>query len=405
MARKSYNQVRDEVTQMFVKAIEEDTPPWRQPWAPGGNMGMPRNFHSKRRYSGINPLLLIWTAMAEGYDSCNWGTFDSWKKYLGAQVRKGEKATHVIFFHFVEKRDKETGAVEMDGNGRPKTFPIMKQFPVFNADQVKAPDVDVLLDGTCKAGKWGSFVRAMLTPDSTAARTKETTVEELQQLADKFVPKAMMPDGELTREQLAQLIHDGIEANLAKHRAIMVERNDDPDFGPAEQLIAKSGAKIRHGGNKAAYSPTKDSIKLPPKRSFDTMSNYYETAFHELVHWTKQKDRMNRNSDSYAFEELVAEIGACFLMMELGVPMSLQMTDHSKSYVKSWLQGMKASGDDGDGSKFIFDASTQAGKAVDYLLTFVGKENPVYEEEEAPKLKKKRTTKRTTKRTSNRKVA
>jgi antirestriction protein ArdC len=394
MARKSYNQVRDEVTQMFIKAIKEETPPWRQPWAPGGNMGMPRNFHSKRRYSGINPLLLIWTAMAEGYDSCNWGTFDSWKKYLGAQVRKGEKATHVIFFHFCERRDK-SGAVETDDNGKPKTFPIMKQFPVFNADQVKAPDVEVLLDGRCEEGRWGSAVRNLLEPDNKGARTEVTTVAELQQLVDKFVPKKMVPEGEQTREQLAQLVHDGIEANLAKYRAIIVERNDDPDFEPAEELIVKSCANIKHGGSKAAYSPTNDSIKLPSKRSFDTMSNYYETAFHELVHWTKHKDRMNRDNGSYAFEELVAEIGACFLMMELGVPLAPQMTDHSKSYVKSWLQGMNASGDDGNGSKFIFDAATQAGKAVDYLLAFVGKENPEYEEEEAPKPKarKKRSTK------------
>jgi len=386
MARQTPQQIRQKVTDMMVKALNEGTPPWRQPWAKSPNVGIPCNFQSKRRYTGINPLILIFTGMAYGYQSRHWGTYNSWVKHLGSHVRKGETGTHIVLFKWLPQRDPETHQPVLDGKGREKGFPYLTEYVVFNCDQVQAPEPEVLLDGRCKPGKFGSYVRGLLNPDSKAGRAKVTTLVELQALADKFVPKSMMPKGKLTREQWAQLIHDGIEAKLNGYRVLLEERNSDPDFGPAEELIVATGADIRHGGAKAFYRPSSDYIQLPPKRSFDSVSNYYETTFHELVHWTEKDGRVGRKEGhQYAFGELVAEIGACFLMMELGVPLADQMIAHSRSYVKEWLKGMK---DDtvvngvSKGSRFIFDASTQAGKAVDYLLSFVGKQNPAYEPEE-----------------------
>ena len=60
--------------------------------------------------------------------------------------------------------------------------------------------------------------------------------------------------------------------------------------------------------------------------------------------------------------ELIAEIGGCFLASELGLPVSDQ-TNHV-AYVEHWLQAMK------NDPSFIFKASTQASKAVDFILVF-----------------------------------
>ena len=71
--------------------------------------------------------------------------------------------------------------------------------------------------------------------------------------------------------------------------------------------------------------------------------------------------------------ELVAEIGACYLARELGVPASENLTNHV-AYLANWLKAMK------DDPKFIFTASSQASKAADYLLSF---SRPTADEPEA----------------------
>lgn len=374
--RQSAQEVRERITNQMIDALSKGSPPWRKPWSAGPNAGAPRNFYSRHRYTGINPLVLMWTAMAEGWDSCCWGTSSSWSKNVHVHVRKGEKAAHVVYYYMIEQKD-ESGAPVLDDKGRNKCFPFLREFPLFNADQMHVPDVGVILDGRCKA-KWGSWVRNTLAPDSKELRTKITTVAELKSMVKLIVPKRMQPEKlSNKREPLAQLIHDVIQDKLDKYRVVVPETDHpEPDFEPAEMLMTATKAKITHKGSSACYRPGNDTITLPPKARFTTMSDYYETAFHELVHWTQPKKRVGEvEGHQYAFGELVAEIGACFLMMEIGVPMPDTMMEHSQSYVKSWLEGMN-SGEKGEGSKFIFDAATQAGKCVDYLLAFVGKENP-----------------------------
>ena len=76
------------------------------------------------------------------------------------------------------------------------------------------------------------------------------------------------------------------------------------------------------------------------------------------LNWSrKEKDH------AYALGEFVAEIGACYLARELGVPASENLTNHV-AYLANWLKAMK------DDPKFIFVASAQASRAADYLLSF-----------------------------------
>ena len=82
----------------------------------------------------------------------------------------------------------------------------------------------------------------------------------------------------------------------------------------AERILQLS--PIEHGN--PAYSPDRDIIKLPHKYEFESVSHYYATATHEFVHWTGHKSRLNRDlrnkfgSDTYAYEELIAELGSAF---------------------------------------------------------------------------------------------
>lgn len=372
MARKTADQIRIEIRDKMVEAIKKGTPPWRQPWIASPNAGWPRNFQSQRRYTGINPLILMLHSEAYGYQSAFWGTSASWLKTTGGHVKKGEHAVYVTLFKHIPKRDKTTGVVETTGTGKDKTIPIMREFPVFNVSQLQAPEVAVLLDGR---GKFG-IVKALLGKEDAKERVAVTTKAELLAIAKKFLTAKQMPNKSATREEIAQAISAGINEGLGKYKVMEIVRNTEPDFEPAEALYKATKADIRHGGTKAFYRlKPGDYVNLPPKRNFDSMADYYQTGSHELVHWAVNGGRVeNTGEKSYAFIELVAEIGACFVNMELGVPLADKMLDRSQSYVGEWLKQM------GNDPKYIFHAATLASKAADYLLAFVGKANPAYVE-------------------------
>ena len=139
----------------------------------------------------------------------------------------------------------------------------------------------------------------------------------------------------------------------------------------ADLLLSSSGADIRHGAPKAYYTTVMDRIHLPVKHAFKDQGAYYATALHELTHWTGHPKRCNRNmagrfgNDSYAMEELIAEMGSAFLCAHCRIDGRLQ---HA-AYLHSWLQVLRAD------KKAIFTASAKAQQAADYLLGSVETEH------------------------------
>jgi len=120
---------------------------------------------------------------------------------------------------------------------------------------------------------------------------------------------------------------------------------------------------------KAYYDPQKDIINLPQLKTFKTAESYYNTLFHELVHSTGHGKRLNRKaivenpdygSELYSQEELVAEIGACYLNSVAGIA-EIEF-DNSVSYINGWLEQLR------NDNRFVFYASAQAQKAVEYIL-------------------------------------
>jgi antirestriction protein ArdC len=154
---------------------------------------------------------------------------------------------------------------------------------------------------------------------------------------------------------------------------------DNVPFVPvdmAEARIAKTGAVITHGGDAAFYMPSQDRIQLPNKGAFDSEANYYATAFHELVHWSGAEHRLDRDlskgrfgNPEYAFEELVAEMGAAFLCNDHGIQGELR---HA-GYIQSWLKALR------NDNKAIFKAAALAQKAADYINGLDAQAVPVAE--------------------------
>lgn len=135
----------------------------------------------------------------------------------------------------------------------------------------------------------------------------------------------------------------------------------------AEQVLRASGATLSHGFAGAYYAPAKDMICLPDPERFTSEPNYYATALHELTHWTGHESRKARTfgkrfgDDAYAMEELVAELGAAFLVGHLGF-VDVTIENHA-SYLDSWLTVLKR--DKGA----IFTAARHAGEAFDYVMS------------------------------------
>ena len=126
---------------------------------------------------------------------------------------------------------------------------------------------------------------------------------------------------------------------------------------------------IKHDGTSAYYMPSEDYINMPPLEYFLTSDGYYSVLFHELIHSTGHRKRLGRKevmdeitfgSEPYSVEELVAEIGACYLNAFCKLP--FEEMDNNTAYIASWLERLK------NDKKFIIQASFRAQKAVDYIL-------------------------------------
>ena len=135
------NQIREDITNQIVAAIEAGTPPWRQPWSSHENAGAPTNASTKRRYSGVNPMVLQLSAAHHGFCSKYWATFRQWQQ-LGGQVKRrpsnvpsGRWGTNVVFYKPIT-----TTKVNSLGIEEETTFPILRTFTLFNADQCDGVD-------------------------------------------------------------------------------------------------------------------------------------------------------------------------------------------------------------------------------------------------------------------------
>jgi len=201
--------------------------------------------------------------------------------------------------------------------------------------------------------------------------------------ADKFTKEEKGADGSTSIQQIpflkvytvfnASQIEGLPEAFYKLPEPTIV--NEEKRIEALEQFFKQTKANI-FTGSKAAYSVATDRIEMPPFECFIDSSSYYATLAHELTHWTRHPRRLDRDFDrkkwgdeGYAKEELVAELGSCFLGADLGFE-PVTKEDHA-AYIKGWLAVLK------NDSRFIFHAAAHAQKAVEYITSLQEKPKPV----------------------------
>jgi antirestriction protein ArdC len=139
----------------------------------------------------------------------------------------------------------------------------------------------------------------------------------------------------------------------------------------AENIIEhyKEQITMKAGGNQAFYSPKEDYIQIPAREQFISDEGFYSTNFHEMVHSTGHKKRLNRfgdnysahfGSESYSKEELIAEMGSAYLCAKTGI--LPQTIENKGAYIQSWLKALK------DDKTLLVSAGGKAQKAVEFIL-------------------------------------
>ena len=121
------------VTSRIIEQLEQGIRPWMQPWNAehaAGRITRPLR-HSGEPYKGINILMLWASAEISGYACPLWLTFQQAKE-LGGFVRKGEKGSPVVYASTFKKKD-----TAQDGQETEEEIPFLKEYTVFNAEQVE----------------------------------------------------------------------------------------------------------------------------------------------------------------------------------------------------------------------------------------------------------------------------
>ncbi len=288
--------IYQEVTEYILEALEKGVGPWICPYEVA--RGPHRNALTGRPYRGINILLLNVACWTRGFRNPLWLTYREARR-LGGYVKRGERATSVIFWKIIEVEERDPlGQPVIDaqtGKPRIKKVPFARWYYVFNIEQC-----------------------------------------------------------------------EGLKIFFKRH-----EEKEDPL--ETEDLLKKFHAipEIRQGSI-PAYYPLLDVIEMPPKGAFESPEHYWGTFLHELTHWTGHPSRLNRKLEenrfgdqTYAFEELVAEMGSAFLGAHAGLP--IRKLRHPE-YIQNWLEVLQRD------TKAIFTASRLAQEACDWLLERVGTE-------------------------------
>ena len=276
-----------EITDLVISKLDGGIIPWEKGWA---ETGAPKNIASNKQYYGINTLLLSMM----GYSSNIWGTYNQIKQ-KGGQVKRGEKSTPIVYFDFV--KSKYETVTDKDGNEKPKIYPMLKRYSVFN------------------------ILQSTLTPP-TQTKVEHKPIKEVNILIKKYV-------------------------------------NNKVNF-------------IRQIEQRAYYKPSEDFVNMPILSSFKKVEIYYSTLFHELTHSTGHATRLSREGITsekanfgnhlYSKEELVAEMGSCFLNSMVGI--TSKTIDNNTAYIQSWIKALK------NDKKMLVSAGSKAQKAVNYIINF-----------------------------------
>lgn len=290
-----------------LQNLKSDNSIWKQGWLMNG---VPESAITGKRYRGANSFLLSLVAFANGYKDNRWLTYNQmkdkgWNFKTDAEGKSLGKGAGVPIEYY-ELRDRET----------------------------KQPFNPRVLDGM--------------------------TIEE----REDYMKDNVYPIRKGYRVFNADII-DGIPE---KEMPVIDTSGYSERAENLLQLWSDTEARIIHGGDSAYYNKKLDDIHLPEKDKFYSLQEYYATGFHEVGHSTGHPSRLNRDmgggfgTESYAIEELRAEIASMFIEQELGIAVEEKHIQNNSAYIKAWIEHIE------ENPNVLFTAIADADKIARYVI-------------------------------------
>ncbi|WP_375559666.1 zincin-like metallopeptidase domain-containing protein [Bernardetia sp. OM2101] len=311
------------VNEKILETIQQGNLSWRQTWKVKSRGGAAANYDSKRAYTGANFFLLnfILPLMGEDFEYPYFLTFKQIQARKG-KIKKGSKGYPIFYYNIVRKHNGKK--ISEDEYKRLKAMGVksfeemrfLKYYTVFNIAAVEDVEFDL----------------------SNLEKSEKVNYEyEAIEAAEK------------------------IYYNMPNKPKLKVD-------------------------TKAYYSPSGDYVGMPPVVTFESPQNFYSVLYHEIVHSTKHASRLNDKTrggkkfgdKEYALEELVAELGACYLCAESGI--LFHTIDNSAAYLSSWNAKLTKSIQ--EDKTFFLKAAARAQRASNYILDYDKNGVPAYQRNE-----------------------
>lgn len=306
----------EKMIEIITKAAENGLMPWDSRVIRHMNCSRGISFSTKKPYQGFNALLTTFYTMTYGWDSNQFITFAEIRKQKG-HLTEGSRGVSIFIpkecYYHLEKKD------WIDG----------KEYRKIVSDLRK--------------------------------EGREDEIDKIVEVRLSFTPMVVF--------------------NLAQTTGIPYEKlpprgNQEKEETVIDDLLENwvNGPKIErtYYTNSPCYIMGIDTIRIQPKKVFQ--GNGYEHALaHEMMHATGIKGRCERNmtggrgSESYAREELVADIGANMLLARCGYSDEelAKEAENTGAYIKSWASAIKS---EKNVSRLIQSAYKQAMKGTEYIL-------------------------------------
>lgn len=295
---------RKQLVDLILANLEKGAGLWEMRWFTGA----PEKAMSEKKYRGINNFFLTLIALSRGYKDNRWFTFH--------QMSERD-------WHF--KTDEE-------GNSLGKGAGVSVEFFELRDRETKKP-----------------FDRSVL--DGMTAEEKEEYINNNVYPIRKYYT---VFNGDLIEgvpEKKQQVFEESEQVKRAEHIL---------DYWDKEEC------KIIYGGDQAVYIPLKDEIHCPLRNSFFDLQEFYATVLHEIGHSTGHEKRLNRphgtDTQSYATEELRAEIASMFMEQDLGIAVEEKHIRNNSAYIEHWKNKIN------ENPNVLFEAIADADKIAKYVI-------------------------------------
>lgn len=256
------------------------------------------------RYRGINALLLSYIGQIKKYVDPRWLTFNQIKK-KGYHLVSGSKGVPVEYWLFYDETNKRYLSID-------KANQLIEE----NNEEIKLRLISkttTVFNGSCIEG----------------------------------LPEYILQDKHMENDELHKTLN-----TLIDNMKIKVMTSNNP---------------------RAFYQPLTDVVHMPKEGLFDDYTSYASTLLHELAHATSHESRLDRklsslaeNQESYAKEELRAEISSSLLADYFPIEMTEDHMQNHAAYIQSWISILKEQPNE------LFKAIKDADEIVDYMVEKAG---------------------------------